>query len=167
MLPKNISDDEVSALFSKYGTVKDLQILQGTQQTGKGCAFLKYETKEQALAALEAINGKYKMEGSSVPLVVKWADTEKERQARRTQKAQTRSSNAANVDSMHRLSLFGAMRMGYIPPYDGFSYQYSMPPMQNQPGFHNMVPPVKQGNALRRITPELDPGMAPRSFATM
>ena len=27
-----------------------------------GCAFLKYETKEQALAALEAINGKHKME---------------------------------------------------------------------------------------------------------
>lgn len=27
-----------------------------------GCAFLKYETKEQALGALEAINGKHKME---------------------------------------------------------------------------------------------------------
>lgn len=27
-----------------------------------GCAFLKYETKEQALDALEAINGKHKME---------------------------------------------------------------------------------------------------------
>jgi len=27
-----------------------------------GCAFLKYETKEQALAALEAINGKHTME---------------------------------------------------------------------------------------------------------
>jgi len=27
-----------------------------------GCAFLKYETKDQALAALEAINGKHKME---------------------------------------------------------------------------------------------------------
>lgn len=27
-----------------------------------GCAFLKYETKEQALAALAAVNGKHKME---------------------------------------------------------------------------------------------------------
>lgn len=27
-----------------------------------GCAFLKYETKDQALAALEALNGKYRME---------------------------------------------------------------------------------------------------------
>lgn len=100
MLPKNVSEAEVSELFSKYGTIKDLQILRGSQQTSKGtclgilsfspcllpyhllltlqvfstnnlelyfflvagCAFLKYDTKEQALAALEAINGKHKME---------------------------------------------------------------------------------------------------------
>ncbi|XP_042517662.1 RNA-binding protein BRN1 isoform X2 [Macadamia integrifolia] len=159
MLPKNVSDAEVAALFSKYGTIKDLQILRGSQQTSKGCAFLKYEMKEQALAALEAINGKYKMEGSSVPLVVKWADTEKERQARRAQKAQAHSSNVANIDSTQQPSLFGALPMGYIPPYNGFGYQ-------NQPGFHNMVPPVNQGNALR-VTPDLGSGMAPRSFATM
>lgn len=36
MLPKNVSEDEVSALFSKYGTLKDLQILRGSQQTSKG-----------------------------------------------------------------------------------------------------------------------------------
>ncbi|RZS18322.1 hypothetical protein BHM03_00050565 [Ensete ventricosum] len=29
-----------------------------------GCAFLKYETKEQSLAALEALNGKHRMEVS-------------------------------------------------------------------------------------------------------
>ncbi|KAK7277705.1 hypothetical protein RJT34_22720 [Clitoria ternatea] len=62
MLPKNISEVEISDLFSKYGTIKDLQILRGSQQTSKGCAFLKYENKEQAVAALEAINGKHKME---------------------------------------------------------------------------------------------------------
>lgn len=27
-----------------------------------GCAFLKYETKEQAIAAIEALNGVHKME---------------------------------------------------------------------------------------------------------
>jgi hypothetical protein len=31
-----------------------------------GCAFLKYETKEQAHAALEDINGKHKMEVSFI-----------------------------------------------------------------------------------------------------
>lgn len=95
MLPKNVSDAELSALFSQYGTIKDFQILRGCQQTSKGkfigltfclvivplkirvwidpgtfliifvvagCAFLKYETKEQALAAIEELSGKHKME---------------------------------------------------------------------------------------------------------
>ncbi|MBA0562024.1 hypothetical protein Golob_007107 [Gossypium lobatum] len=195
MLPKNVSEDEVSALFSKYGTLKDLQILRGSQQTSKGCAFLKYETKEQALAALEAINGKHKMEiisfysghlftfgteilvkdavGSSVPLVVKWADTEKERQARRAQKAQSQASNMPNADSPHP-SLFGALPMGYVPSYNGYGYQapgsyglmqYRLPPMQNQPAFNNMIPHVNQGSSLRGITPDLAPNIAPRNYA--
>ena len=37
MLPKNVSETEVSALFSQYGTIKELQILRGSQQTSKGC----------------------------------------------------------------------------------------------------------------------------------
>lgn len=36
MLPKNVSEVEVSELFSKYGTMKDLQLLRGSQQTSKG-----------------------------------------------------------------------------------------------------------------------------------
>ena len=35
MLPKNVSEAEVSDLFSNYGTIKDLQILRGSQQTSK------------------------------------------------------------------------------------------------------------------------------------
>ncbi|GLT62767.1 hypothetical protein SLA2020_353770 [Shorea laevis] len=173
MLPKNVSEAEVHTLFSKYGTINDLQILRGSQQTSKGCAFLKYETKEQALAALEAINGKHKMEGSSIPLVVKWADTEKERQARRAQKAQSQASNMPNSDSQHH-SLFGALPMGYVPPYNGYGYQapgsyglmqYRLPPLQNQHAFHNMISPVNQGSALRGITHDLAANMGPRSYA--
>ncbi|KAJ0590837.1 putative RNA recognition motif domain, nucleotide-binding alpha-beta plait domain superfamily [Helianthus annuus] len=69
MPPKNVSKTEVSALLSQYETLKDLQILRGFQQTSKGCAFVKYETKEQVVSAIEGLNGKHKMEGSNVPLV--------------------------------------------------------------------------------------------------
>lgn len=174
MLPKNVSDAEVSALFSNYGKIKDLQILRGSQQTSKGCAFLKYETKEQAVSALEAINGKHTMEGSSVPLVVKWADTEKERQARRAQKAQSQASGVPNTDLAQQPSLFGALPMGHIPLYNGYGYQapgtyglmqYPLPQMQNQPGFQNMVPPVNRGSAIRGLSPDLAPGLRPRGFS--
>jgi hypothetical protein len=33
-----------------------------TVNVAAGCAFLKYETKEQAVAAIEALNGKHKIE---------------------------------------------------------------------------------------------------------
>ncbi|KAJ9547671.1 hypothetical protein OSB04_020214 [Centaurea solstitialis] len=160
MLPKNVSEGEVSALFQQYGTLKDLQILRGSQQTSKGCAFVKYETKEQAVAAIEGLNGKHKMEGSTVPLVVKWADTEKERQARKAQKAQSLASTLANVDPTQHPSLFGALPMGYMSPYNGYGYQatgtyglmqYRLPPVQNQPPFTNLAP--NQANALRGSSP--------------
>lgn len=34
----------------------------GFETITAGCAFLKYETKEQAIAAIEALNGVHKME---------------------------------------------------------------------------------------------------------
>ncbi|CAL9041903.1 RNA-binding protein BRN1 isoform X1 [Musa acuminata AAA Group] len=176
MLPKNISDTEVAVLFSKYGTIRDLLILRGSQQISKaGCAFLKYETKEQALTALEALNGKHRMEGSSVPLVVKWADTEKERQARRAQKAQSQASNVSNPSSMQQPSIFGALPMGYMSPYNGYGYQppgtyglmqYPLASMRNQAAFHNMIPSVNQGNAVRGISSDVSPCTGPRNLNT-
>ncbi|XP_051118876.1 RNA-binding protein BRN1-like isoform X2 [Andrographis paniculata] len=175
MLPKNVSDDEVSTIFSEYGTITDLQILRGSPQTSKGCAFLKFETKEQALAAIEALNGKHKMEGSTIPLVVKWADTEKERQARRAQKALSLASNMPNIDSRQQASLFGALPMGYMPPYNRYGYQtpgpyglmhYRLTPLQNQHSFHNLIPPLNhQGNAMRGVTPDLSSAVNPRHYA--
>lgn len=38
---------------------------------------------------------------------------------------------------------------------------YRLPPMQNQPGFHNMMPHMNQGNALR---PDLGLNVNPRNY---
>jgi CUG-BP- and ETR3-like factor len=169
MLPKNVAEVEVAELFSTYGTIRELLILRGSQQTSKGCAFLKYDLKEQAVAAIEALNGIHQMEGSTVPLVVKWADTEKERLARKAQKAQV--TNIAIGGSSPNQSLYGSMPlMGYIPPYNGYGYQargtygplpYRMPQVQNHQ-FQNMIPP--QGNTPRGVTPDHNPSMGPRNY---
>lgn len=37
--------------------------------------------------------------------------------------------------------------------------------MQNHSGFHNIIPTINQGNALRGVTPELGTNMAPRNYA--
>ncbi|CAA0160714.1 RNA recognition motif domain [Arabidopsis suecica] len=167
MLPKNVSEAEVQSLFSEYGTIKDLQILRGSLQTSKGCLFLKYESKEQAVAAMEALNGRHIMEGANVPLIVKWADTEKERQARRLLKVQ---SHVSRLDPQNP-SMFGALPMSYVPPYNGYGYHvpgtygYMLPPIQTQHAFHNVISP-NQGNsrALQgtALTESVPPRLAPR-----
>jgi CUG-BP- and ETR3-like factor len=61
-------------------------------------------------------------QGSPSALVVKWADTEKERQARKVQKAQSVSPPIPGQQP----SIFGAVPMGYVtgpPPYNGYPYQ--------------------------------------------
>lgn len=37
--------------------------------------------------------------------------------------------------------------------------------MHNQPGFHGIIPPVNQGNAMRGARPDLSPNMGPRNYA--
>ncbi|KAL3219192.1 hypothetical protein MRX96_030641 [Rhipicephalus microplus] len=58
----------------------------GSRRAGlKGCAFVKFSTHTEAQAAINALHGSQTMPGASSSLVVKFADTEKERQLRRMQ----------------------------------------------------------------------------------
>ncbi|KAL3686285.1 hypothetical protein R1sor_008859 [Riccia sorocarpa] len=124
MLPNSVTEADVSNIFSKFGRIKELSVIKGSQPNSKGCAFLKYESKDQAIAAIEALNGHHKMEGSTSALVVKWADTEKERLARKQQRAQASATN--RLAGQQQPSLFGAMPIGYVTgpsPVNGYSYQ--------------------------------------------
>lgn len=62
MLPKNVTEVELSDLFSQYGDLKDLQILRGSQQTSKGTCFFisnfKYKNEQSYISySLEFIFG--------------------------------------------------------------------------------------------------------------
>eukprot|EP00897_Mesotaenium_endlicherianum_P004611 jgi/Mesen1/4178/ME000219S03307 len=52
----------------------------------QGSAFIKYGKREEARAAMAALHGSLKLEGATVAAVVKWADTSKEREKRRSGK---------------------------------------------------------------------------------
>uniref|UniRef100_J3MNU0 RRM domain-containing protein n=1 Tax=Oryza brachyantha TaxID=4533 RepID=J3MNU0_ORYBR len=124
MLPRDVKDNEVSALFSQYGSIRQLKLLRSPQKTSKACAILEYESKEHARAAIEALNGmRVLFNGSDATLVVKLADTEKERQARRAQKAQAQPSKPLGVNLVPQLPIFGAPDMRFLPPYDVLCYK--------------------------------------------
>lgn len=123
MLPKNASEADLTAVFSPFGVIKELTVIKGSQAS-KGCAFLKYDTKDQALAAIKALNDIYKMEGSTTPLVVKWADTEKEKQARKQQRSQIVPTVPVQQPAAYGL-VPGSY--GVAAPLNGYGYQAQNP----------------------------------------
>uniref|UniRef100_A0A0D9X2K0 RRM domain-containing protein n=1 Tax=Leersia perrieri TaxID=77586 RepID=A0A0D9X2K0_9ORYZ len=124
MLPRDVKENEVSALFAKYGNIRKMKLLRGPQKTSKACALMEFGSKEHVRAAIEALNGtRVVFNGSNATLVVKLADTEKEKQARRAQKAQPQPSKPLSVDLVPQLPIFGAPRMSFLPPYDVLDYK--------------------------------------------
>ncbi|NXV54220.1 CELF4 protein, partial [Uria aalge] len=85
MLNKQQSEDDVRRLFEAFGNIEECTILRGPDGNSKGCAFVKYSSHAEAQAAISALHGSQTMPGASSSLVVKFADTDKERTMRRMQ----------------------------------------------------------------------------------
>jgi len=85
MLSKQQTDDDVRQIFLPYGGIEECTILRGPDGQSKGCAFVKFSTHAEAQTAINSLHGSQTMPGASSSLVVKFADTEKERQLRRMQ----------------------------------------------------------------------------------
>ena len=85
MLSKQQTEDEVREIFKAFGNIEECTILRGPDGNSKGCAFVKLSSTDAAQTAITALHGSATMPGASSSLVVKLADTEKERQIRRMQ----------------------------------------------------------------------------------
>ncbi|XP_051173595.1 CUGBP Elav-like family member 4 isoform X4 [Leptopilina boulardi] len=109
MLSKQQTEDDVRQLFSAFGTIEECTILRGPDGTSKGCAFVKFSSHQEAQAAINSLHGSQTMPGASSSLVVKFADTEKERQLRRMQQT------AANMGLINPFvfNQFGAYGAAY------------------------------------------------------
>lgn len=83
MIPKGMSEDQLRQMFAPYGAVEDVAVLQ-SNGVGKGCAFVKMDTRVNAQRAIDNIHGRTTMEGCRHPIVVKYADTEKEKLQKRS-----------------------------------------------------------------------------------
>ncbi|XP_067282445.1 CUGBP Elav-like family member 3 isoform X1 [Pseudorasbora parva] len=85
MLGKQLSDTDVRKMFEPFGSIEECTVLRGPDGASKGCAFVKYQSNAEAQAAISALHGSRTLPGASSSLVVKFADTEKERGIRRMQ----------------------------------------------------------------------------------
>jgi bruno-like protein len=94
MLSKKLCENDVRSLFNGYGTIEECTVLRDTTGNSKGCAFVTFASKQSALGAIKALHQSQTMEGCSAPLVVKFADTQKEKELKRQQQMQANVWNA-------------------------------------------------------------------------
>ncbi|CAH1156229.1 unnamed protein product [Phaedon cochleariae] len=94
MLSKKLCENDVRALFSAYGTIEECTVLRDVTGNSRGCAFVTFASKQSALSAIKGLHQSQTMEGCSAPLVVKFADTQKEKEMKRHQQMQANVWNA-------------------------------------------------------------------------
>ncbi|KAJ1519400.1 hypothetical protein ONE63_004692 [Megalurothrips usitatus] len=98
MLSKKCSENDVRQMFGQFGTIEECTVLRDTNNQSKGCAFVTYTSKQCAVNAIKAMHHSQTMEGCSSPLVVKFADTQKEKDQKRLQQMQANLYNLAGVN---------------------------------------------------------------------
>ncbi|KAF3832345.1 hypothetical protein F7725_026010 [Dissostichus mawsoni] len=106
MLGKQQSEEDVRRLFETFGQIEECTVLRGPD--GARCAFVKFSSHAEAQAAINSLHGGQTMPVSaSSSLVVKFADTDKERTLRRMHQmaASSASSFGAYGAYSHAVSL--------------------------------------------------------------
>ncbi|XP_037298131.1 CUGBP Elav-like family member 1 isoform X5 [Manduca sexta] len=88
MLNKKLAENDVRALFAGHGAIEECTVLRDAQGQSKGCAFVTFVSKQAAIAAIKSLHHSQTMEGCSAPLVVKFADTQKEKEQKKLQAMQ-------------------------------------------------------------------------------
>uniref|UniRef100_A0A1I7XTP1 RRM domain-containing protein n=1 Tax=Heterorhabditis bacteriophora TaxID=37862 RepID=A0A1I7XTP1_HETBA len=78
-LSKRHTEEDVRGFFSRFGHIEDCSVLRESDGKSRGCAFVTFSTRSCAMNAIKEMHHSQTMEGCSAPLVVKFADTQKEK----------------------------------------------------------------------------------------
>ncbi|XP_068744711.1 CUGBP Elav-like family member 3-A isoform X5 [Montipora capricornis] len=97
MISKKATEDDLRIMFSPFGAIEELTILRDSDGKSKGCAFLKFPTRMQAQNAIAEMHNSSTMEGCPSPVVVKFADTEKEKLQKKMQQMVTLGGMGMNI----------------------------------------------------------------------
>ncbi|CAJ1056344.1 CUGBP Elav-like family member 2 isoform X1 [Xyrichtys novacula] len=85
MVSKKYGENEIRMMFSSFGQIEECRILRGPDGQSRGCAFVTFATRAMAQNAIKTMHHSQTMEGCSSPLVVKFADTQRDKEQRRLQ----------------------------------------------------------------------------------
>ncbi|XP_060572823.1 CUGBP Elav-like family member 1 isoform X9 [Ruditapes philippinarum] len=85
MLSKKFGETEVKMMFAPFGNIEDCTVLRDQNGQSRGCAFITFSSRQSAQNCIKNMHHSQTMEGCSSPLVVKFADTQKEKEQKKLQ----------------------------------------------------------------------------------
>ncbi|XP_033181812.1 CUGBP Elav-like family member 1 isoform X8 [Anabas testudineus] len=83
MISKKCNENDIRLMFSSYGQIEECRILRGPDGLSRGCAFVTFTARQMAQSAIKSMHQSQTMEGCSSPIVVKFADTQKDKEQKR------------------------------------------------------------------------------------
>ncbi|XP_025027677.1 CUGBP Elav-like family member 2 isoform X8 [Python bivittatus] len=123
MVSKKCNENDIRVMFSPFGQIEECRILRGpdglsrvhsfNMESSRGCAFVTFSTRAMAQNAIKAMHQSQTMEGCSSPIVVKFADTQKDKEQRRLQQQLAQQMQQLNTATWGNLTGLG----GFTPQY--------------------------------------------------
>ncbi|KAM4619308.1 CUGBP Elav-like family member 2 isoform 3-T3 [Polymixia lowei] len=115
MVSKKYGENEVRMMFSSFGQIEECRILRGPDGLSRGCAFVTFATRAMAQNAIKTMHHSQTMEGCSSPMVVKFADTQRDKEQRRLQQQLAQQIQQLNsASTWGNLAGLGALTPQYL-----------------------------------------------------
>ncbi|KAM9423262.1 CUGBP Elav-like family member 1 isoform 26-T36 [Salvelinus alpinus] len=99
MISKKCNENDIRLMFSPYGQIEECRILRGPDGLSR-CAFITFTARQMAQSTIKSMHQSQTMEGCSSPIVVKFADTQKDKEQKRIAQQLQQQMQQLNTASM-------------------------------------------------------------------
>ena len=100
-IPRTATEEELRVFFKEFGSVEEVFILRDScSGGGKGCAFIKYRYKEEALHAIRSLSGRHTFKGCNRAVDIRFAETK----VKQPQQQQCRQQEQQRQHHEHTIS---------------------------------------------------------------
>ncbi|XP_030056791.1 CUGBP Elav-like family member 1 isoform X2 [Microcaecilia unicolor] len=83
MISKQCNENDIRVMFSAFGQIEECRILRGPDGVSRGCCFVTFTMRSMAQNAIKSMHQAQTMEGCLSPIVVKFADTQRDKEQKR------------------------------------------------------------------------------------
>jgi len=148
MVCKKLNEEDIKAMFVQFGSIEECTVLRDDNGISRGCAFVTFSNRQVAIVAIKAMHHSLTMEGCSSPMVVKFADTQKEKEQKKVQQIQTNLWSLASVNSSGLSSGYPPIGQTQIQPTNGVEGLLGTPLTIGSPQLMGQLPQQNNYNLL-------------------